>query len=161
MQVSEVRDVGPAWQQIVPIQSVSQLLSFSACYALLIGIVYLLTRNSTEHDVFATVCAGVTVGALPALIIALPQEFIAEFGAERAAVLALEEIDELLRFRGYKKKDDAGTAVALYISKLPAVLSWKENSFYIFRSEKSIVIRGPRGSIKWLRNRLVQSSVSS
>jgi hypothetical protein len=161
MQVSEVRDVSPAWQKFVPIQSVSQLLSFSAVYALLIGVVYLLTRNSTERDVFATVCTGVTVGALPALIIALPQEFIVEFRSERAAVSALEEIDELLSFRGYKKKGDVGTAAVVYISKLPAALSWKENSFFISLSEKSIVIRGPRGSIKWLRDRLMRSGTSS
>jgi hypothetical protein len=74
---------------------------------------------------------------------------------------AMEEIDELLRFRGYKKKDDAGTPAVVYISKLPAALSWKENSFFISRSEKSLVIRGPRGSIKWLRNRLMRSRTPS
>jgi hypothetical protein len=156
MKISEVRDVSPVWQQFLPIQSISQLLSFVAFYALLIGIVYLVTRNSTEPEVFGTVCTGVTVGAFPALFIALPQEFIAEFDSEFATASTLKKIDELLRFRGYKKKDDLDMTTALYISKLPAALSWKENSFFILRSEKSIIIRGPRGSVKWLRDRLIR-----
>jgi hypothetical protein len=156
MKISEVRDLGPVWQQFVPIQSISQLLSFVAFYALIIGIVYLITSNSTEPEVFGTVCAGATVGTFPALFIALPQEFIAEFNSERAMASTLKEIDELLKFRGYKKKDDLSTAAALYISKLPAALSWKENSFFILRSEKSIIIRGPKGSVKWLRDRLIR-----
>jgi hypothetical protein len=155
MKFSEIRDAGPAWQQLVPIQSVSQFLSISAIYALLISIVYLFTRNSTEHEVFATICVGVTVGAFPALIAALPQEFSVEFGSERAALSALDEIDELLKFRGYRKKDGTSTVPVLYTSKLPAVLSWKENGFCIYHTGKSISIRGPRGSVKWLRDRLV------
>ena len=156
MKFSEIRDAGPAWQQFVPIQSVSQLLSISAIYALLISIVYLFTRNSAEHDVFATICVGVTVGAFPALIAALPQEFSVEFSSERAALSALDEIDELLKFRGYKKKDGTSTVPVVYASKLPAVLSWKENGFSIYYTGKSISIRGPRGSVKWLRDRLGQ-----
>lgn len=161
MQISEIRDVSPAWQQFVPIQSFSQLLSFSAYYALIIGVVYLLTRNSTEHDLFAITSLGATAGAFPALIITLPQEFVVEFRSEFAAVSALEEIDALLRFRGYRKKDGASTATASYISKLPAVLSWKENSFSIYRTENSMTIRGPKGSVKWLRNRLMRSKIQS
>ncbi len=156
MKFSEIRDAGPAWQQFVPIQSASQLLSVSATYALLISIVYLFTRNSTEHDVFATVCVGVTVGAFPALIAALPQEFSVEFASERAALAALDEIDELLKFRGYKKKDDTSTVAVSYTSKLPVVLSWKENGFSICHTGTSISIRGPRGSVKWLRDRLAK-----
>jgi hypothetical protein len=156
MKFSEIRDTGPAWQQFVPIQSVSQLLSISAIYALLISIVYLFTRHSTEHEVFATICLGVTVGAFPALIAALPQEFSVEFGSEGAALSALDEIDELLKFRGYRKKDGTSTVPVLYMSKLPAVLSWKENGFSIYHTGKSISIRGPRGSVKWLRDRLVR-----
>lgn len=156
MKLSEIRDAAPAWQQFVPIQSVSQLLSISAIYALLIGIIYLFTRNSTEDEVFATICLGVTVGAFPALIAALPQEFNVELGSERAALSALDEIDELLKFRGYRKKDDMTTAPVLYTSKLPAILSWKENGFSIYHAGKSISIRGPRGSVKWLRDRLAR-----
>ncbi|WP_371764683.1 hypothetical protein [Massilia sp.] len=154
MKISEIRDVSRVWQQFVPIQSISQLLSFIAFYALIIGVVYLITRN--EPEVFGIVCTGATVGAFPALLIALPQEFIAEFDSERATASTLKEIDELLRFRGYKTKDDLGTTTALYISKLPAALSWKENSFVILRSEKSIIVRGPKGSVKWLRDRLIR-----
>lgn len=161
MQVSDIRDVSPGWQQWVPIQSVSQLLSFSAFYALLIGIVYLFTKNSTDHDAFAITCLGATAGAFPALIIALPQEFVVELHAGHAAVPVLEEIDELLRFRGYKKKDGASTTAVLYTSRLPAVLSWKENSFSIYRTGKSMVIRGPRGSVAWLRDRLIRTRIRS
>jgi hypothetical protein len=135
--------------------------SFCAYYALLIAIVYLLTRNSTDHDAFAVTCLGCTVGTFPALIIALPQAFSAEFGSERAAVAALEEIDALLRFRGYRKKDDASTAAVLYTSRLPAALSWKENSFSICLTRKSVSIRGPKGSVTWLRNRLIRSTTRS
>lgn len=157
MKLSEIRNVGPAWQQFVPIQSLSQLLSVSAIYALLIGIVYLLTRSSTEHGIFSITCLGVMVGSFPAMIMALPQAFSAELGSERAAASTLERIDELLKFRGYKKKDDTSAVAVLYTSKLPAVLSWKENSFSISRNGQSIAIRGPRGSINWLRDRLVGS----
>ena len=161
MQVSEIRDVSPGWQQLVPIQSLSQLLSFSAFWALLIGIAYLFTRNSTDPDVFALTGLGVTAGAFPALIVTLPQEFVAELDSERTAVSVLDEIDELLQFRGYRKKDGTSTADILYTSKLPAILSWKENSFSIRRVERSIVIRGPKGSVKWLRDRLTRTKIGS
>lgn len=155
MKFSEIRDASPAWQQFVPIQSLSQLLSFSAIYALLISIVYLFTSNSTDHEAFAFICLGVTIGACPVLITVLPQEFSAELGSEHAAVSVLEKIDELLRFRGYRKKDSASTVTIFYMSKLPAFLSWKENSFSISCAGNSLVIRGPKGSIKWLRDRLI------
>lgn len=154
MRISEIRDVCPAWQRVVPFQSLSQLLSFSAIYGAFIGIVYLIFRDSTNPNIFATVCTGVTAGAVPPLFIALPQEFIVECNSEYAAASTVKQIDELLRFRGYKRKDGPEAAAAGYISKLPALLSWKENSFSISRSETSIIVRGPKGSIKWLRDRL-------
>ncbi len=86
---------------------------------------------------------------------ALPQLFRVETGSPASTDQLLLRIDELLIFRGFRQADATPDGGQRYVSKLPPWLCWRENEFSIHRQGEAVVVRGPRSSIRWLRNLLV------
>ena len=154
MKITALENVGPKWRQYTLIQSHWQLLSVAIVYSIVLVVFAVLLNISDEPGPDVLLCAGIAIGIVPSLIFALPQMFRVQTRSIEAAHFLLGRIDELLVFRGYRKTAPLSAPELRYISKLPRILSWKENEFAIEHRCETIVVRGPRGSIGWLRMKL-------
>jgi hypothetical protein len=157
MKISEIENAGRQWHKYIPIQSVRQLLSISIGYAVVVGFISLVLKDSDDSVPWMYLCIGAAAGAFPALMMALQQVFHVEVNSSRSVDFLLGKIDELLIFRGYRNAGLDSTLKTRYVSKLPAILNWNENEFAVEHQGAIVVVRGPRSSIAWLRNRLVDS----
>ena len=155
MKISKVHSRATLVQKLIPIQSLSQLSSY--LLATLIGVLLFIEITSALGLPAATpvILLGAFSGSSVILSMALPADLVLEFGSK----------EELSEMRGVveKKIEKLGYAGAArgfygstYVSKLPAILSWKENRLELLLEGETLTILGPVFVIRMLRSSIAR-----
>jgi hypothetical protein len=140
MKVTEIKsEIGPV-RRLMLVQSFGQLISFVLYFSLTSAAMIFLMRI-----LLGTLQIG-PVMLIPALVVAsfslrtaLPESFVVTGGKPETLDAVLRD---RLRFFGYRRDDEKSKIV--YVSKLPAWISWKENSVRIESVEGGAKIVSPR-----------------
>lgn len=140
MKVGDIKWEAGFIKRIIIFQSISQFFSFLFFLSLGIGVVWLVLFVFNFHlKLTLPVLIPSLILSMYPVYASIPQSFIIE-GVDVGRVECVVKCD-LERF-GYIK--DIVNSGILYVSKLPAVLSWRENSIVILGVDGGVKIIAPR-----------------
>jgi len=159
IKISEVKDLSSPIAHLLPVQSVRQLGSYTACTLVGFFIFQLILMALRLPLATPIVLVAAFMGSSVILSLALPARFFVE----------VESIDDCLSLRtdiatrivkyGYQLGDAGNATTSYFKSRLPSILSWEENSITLEVNDKIIIITGPVLMMRMLRGNLKGESL--
>ncbi|MYN28474.1 hypothetical protein [Duganella levis] len=160
IEISDVEELSSPIGHLLPVQSLKQLGSYIVStivgFFIFQSILMALKLPPAPPIVLIAAFSGSSV----ILNLTLPARFFIEMESIGDDLILLNDIKNRIVKYGYQQSNGGSVTVYYFKSRLPSIISWKENDIALEKAKNKITLRGPVLMMRILRGNIIKKPLA-